>query len=584
MTLILEVTGDEIDDGKPLASLLLDDKSMLGVEYQALQKIIVQMVQAMNALHQQVGKCQEGEEQMVDSMQHIEQQLSTFEIRSRDNEESCQEIRLQLGTMAFASQEAPEDEIAPEEKSDVTRQELTDIIQKVDGIMRDVENESRSQRGSIDSQNRKMGEIEDMMNKHQEFFDDDLEGRLAQNDDDRHAIKADLEAVRTSLEECNNRKASKVEVGDIAQHVKTLDEGQTSNSRMLQEAGKQFTKLDGLADLVNENQSRMQEMWAMFSKESQELREWASSGFVQLRSGVQSKMSEQEALSHVGEIRKEVRDLAPFVSEAMARVEADMSHKAEASDVQRLQDQYDVLNRNTGRPKQLLVGTKCLACDRQVSTAGETDRGPICLNDKRQEEELWNEVQKALDKGVDHRQPSQKDVLKYVAIHVGNPSSSPAGRSFEHRDRHDETPGGHYLMRVGGGGGSLGRPKTHDGCDRSPPREMPTMYRVSPRRPGKYVAAPPVTGTSRGGPRRAGGTSVRAALGSAADNVPSPGRNPEQSNAMSSTAPEAYWPVRIQPGAHSGMAQPHGTDYDVSDQASDGESDAYVIAGNPSPV
>lgn len=581
MTLTLEVTGESIEDGSPLTSLKLDDRNMLGTEYEALQKIIEQMCRAMNVLHQSVEKCKDDDEQLLDAVQHLEQQISSFEVRTRECEDTCQEIRLQLGTMVTESQRAPEKEEV-EVQSDVSKKDLNEVIQKLDNLMRDVEATKKAVQKDADVQHQKMAEIEETMSRHQEFFDDDLEGRLAQFDDDRGAMKAELDAIGKSVEHATNHKASKVEVNEIASHVHRLDEGQSANSRMLQEAGEQFEKLNGLATKIDENQRNIQEMWSMFGKESQELREWASAGFVQLRSAVCTKMGEQEATSQVGEIRKEVRGLAPFLSEAMARVEASMNQKAEASDVQRLADQMEGFDKAAGRPKQLLVGTKCLACDRVVSTADTTDGGAVSLMDRAQQEELWHEVQRSLDKTIDHRQPGQKDVLKYVAIHVGNETSSHAGhKRILCRNSQDEAPGGHSLMRVGGGGGFLSRPQTHSGCDRSPPREMPSLYRVPPRRPGKFVAQPPVTGITSSRPLN---RSIRAAVGSAADNVP----HATDPTLQSQTAPEAlYSPVRMQPGAHSGMSQPQASDYDIFDMDSNPErwGECYVIESSAqSPV
>merc|ERR1711970_111926 len=96
----------------------------------------------------------------------------------------------------------------------------------MDQVVTDVDTVKRSLHADMTACEKKIAEIEDVMHRHQEFFDDDLEGRLAQNDDDRASIKADLEAIRQSVEDINNRKASKVEVGDIAHYVYTLSDKQ----------------------------------------------------------------------------------------------------------------------------------------------------------------------------------------------------------------------------------------------------------------------------------------------------------------------------------------------------------------------
>jgi len=290
---------------------------------------------------------------------------------------------------------------------------------------------------------------------------------------------------------------------------------------------------------------------------------------VELRNAVRSKMSEQEGLSHMSELRKELRDLAPFMSEAMSRVEANVRQKAEASDLQKIQDDMDVLNRTTGRPKQLLVGTKCLACDRQVSSADATDRGPLSLIDRKQEGDLWNEVQRTLDK-----QPGTKDVLKYVAIHVGTPTRVPPRQNTaERRPGRDEifdgretsdTSGGHYLMRMGGGGG-VTRPQTQpiEGCPRSPPREATPLVRVAPRRIARHPAGASAPATPRDTARRLQSTTMRSALGigvpgSGSATAPAPPPSIDTLGRESPASPQSL--VRMQPAAHSGVQQQSATD------------------------
>jgi hypothetical protein len=558
MTLTLEVTGEAVADTAKLTSLVIDDKNMLGMEYEALRKVIGQVVHAINTMGKQVEKLREDEDQCLEAVQHLEQQISSFEVRSRECEDTCQEIRLQLGTMVVEVEKVPEKPVVQEVRSDIDRKEVNEVIQKLEVLAHDVDGLKRKEKSDADALHAQFAELEDTLSRHQDFFDDELESRLTAADEERVQIKAEFEVLRQSYEETLTRKADKVELGDIVHRTNQLIEGQEANHSKISAAEQQFMKLDGLTDLVDENKRRIQEMWALFGKESQELREWATGGFADLRAAVRSKMNEQEALSHVSELRKEVRELAPVIKEGLSRVETNLRQKAEASEVHRLQDDVDMLN-TKDQPKQLLVGTKCLACDRQVSSADATDQGPLSLTDRRQEGELWNEVQRALDRQEnDHsRQIGTKDVLKYVAIHVGRPTraSSLVGRGlFDARDSSGENqpPGGHYLMRVGGGGGGLARPQTTGGdCIRAPPREPTPLVRMTPRRngpPGRLAAAAPVLpaapilpSTPKDG-RRPLNNTVRGALGFAASDT----------NAGSTTGSDAAdasrrWPTTAAP-------------------------------------
>jgi len=287
---------------------------------------------------------------------------------------------------------------------------------------------------------------------------------------------------------------------------------------------------------------------------------------------VRTKMSEQEALSHILELRIEVRSLSPFVSESMSRIEASVRGKAGASEVQKLQDDVEVISRTTAKPNQLLLGTKCLACDHQVHSANATDTGPLSLVDRYQEKDLWNEVQRVLEKKRPDSELSGKNVLKYVAIHVGSPvkAADVSGHgAFDCRDTRDQSPGGHYLMRVGGGGGGLSRPQSQGGPER-PGREVPPLVRIATRRPGppgRYTASPPVAATPRQlrDNRPVPHSTIKATLGPLCT---SPGP-PKQSGPAdwASAEEQQFSPVKMQPGAHSGMQQPQAMDY----------GDAYVI-------
>lgn len=583
MTLTLEVTGEVISEVNPLTGLIIDDKNMLGVEYEALRKIIAQMVGAINTLHQQVETCKDVDEQLLDSVQHLEQQLSSFEVRSRECEDTCQEMRLQLGTMAMdqKSSAEPVEQTVSAPVSELSRKDMAEIDRKIDQLKCDLAELKGIEEANAQAFHSKAEMLENTLERHQDFFDEDLEHRMQQSDDERGAIRAEMEAMRNSIEDISNQKASKEQVGEFAIRVETLDGGLASMRKMLEEASKEFTELDRLGELVRENQSKMQDMWSAFSKEAQEMREWASTNFLQLRGAVCSKMSEQEGKDHITEIRKEVRDLAPFLSEAMARVEASMNHKAEANEVQRLADDVEQLNRTAGKPKQLLMGTKCLACEREVHTSNATETGPVSLVDKQQEQMLWNDVQRAIDKKVDHR-PGQKDVLRYVAIHVGDATRMNATVGHGFYDCRDfPEPGTHHLVKVGAGGGAYNsRPNTVG--ERSPAREHPPLYRVSPRRPQKLAqATAPLISTTLRPDMKGPNKTLKKAIGSAADNVP-----PARATDPATTAPlgdsEAYTPVRMQPAAHTGMSQRSATDFDADDidpyaDCSDSPNDAYVV-------
>merc|ERR1740130_1274322 len=166
----------------------------------------------------QVEKLREDDDQLLDAVQHLEQQISSFEVRSRECEDTCQEIRLQLGTMVMESQKSPDEEgkEVAAARSEVSRKDLNEVIQKLDVLTHEVQVTKSRQESDMAAQDRKVTDLESSIERHQDFFDDELEGRLTQFDEDRQGLKGELEVLREGLAETNNRKASKVELGDVA--------------------------------------------------------------------------------------------------------------------------------------------------------------------------------------------------------------------------------------------------------------------------------------------------------------------------------------------------------------------------------
>lgn len=564
MAIRLILTDEVVKTDGHLASLELDERGMLHVQHQAMNTVVGQVVRAINGACEQVEKVTVESEQNVDSISALEGHLAAFEARIRECEDACQEVRLQFGTMATGPRPG-----SPQEREDSPEQigALDALLEQISSISERQAAAERMQEEDRENFATKFDKANDLLIRHQDFFDDELETRLTQAEDDRVAIKAEVEALRSGLEDCNNKKATKVAAEELSRKVAELLEGHEEDHRMLTDARKQFVKLDGLTDLVNDNKIRMQDMWKLFSQESQGLREWASSGFNELRVAVRSKMEESDAQAHVNELRREVRELSPFLSEAVSRMESGLRLKAEASQVGRLKDGLDQLERQSGRPKQLLIGTKCLGCDREVSTAGFTDKSVIRLDRDRQQEDLFHEVQRVLAHEQNPGHPDKlgsapSDVLKYVAIHVGKPVKTRGTATgmgmFDSTDPRDCSPGSHELIRsapsTAGVPANPRRPHTHDSSiTRSPPREIPPLVRITPRKPqpppritsGSYAPMASRDGQPR---RPIPQQTMRAALG------PAP-------------LPPSQATPRMQPGAGQVHQQPSatgGADYEGS--------------------
>jgi hypothetical protein len=510
--LTLEVTGESVADGGPLGCLSLDGKNAISFEYDALQKVIVQLVNAINVLSQQVAKLQEDQEEMVEGVHAVEQQLAGFEVRLVEADDTCKQVSLQVGTMVTEQQSKPDKtESQLSLSAEGSRKDMLELSERIAAASEEIEKVRKTQTLDTIELKKKCQELDETLLKHQDFFDGELLNQLTEHEEGMALVKADLEALQKSFDESNARKATKMEVADIAHRVQTLAEDQASDNSMLRNAQKQFLKLNSLTDLVNENKHRMQEMWNLFGKESQELREWAATGLVELRGAVRSKMEEREALNAMAEIQKDVRELGPYISEATLRLEMALEKKADATVVEKLEDILKAeFHGANGSSERHLIGAK-------DAYRHGSDYSPI--------------------------------------------------RTFEGRDR-SETLTSTTVLRAGGGG--VARPRTHEMVERSPPREPPTLVRYSVRRPAPVPAKRATFAAGKSS------RSMRDALGGMPHPPAVPGLPRRQQQSAEEDLPDVLPLLRQQPGAHSGMAQPQASDFHAHEYLNDLSGNSFV--------
>lgn len=484
--------------GAPLGSLVLSAGG-LTIEMEAVRKIIEEIVDKVNATSQEVSKVPDEIRDVQDSFQHCAAQLARLNARTRDCEELCKEVRLQVGTSVIpVSVEQKQRESSHDDKA------MGALAAQIDQLTSRVEAcEAKYELGST-TLHEQYVECTSQVLQQAQLLEEDFKPRLEQGEDDRSALKAELGALHQSFEESSSRKATKVEVADLQAQLAELDERQRADHKMLDDAHQLFAKLDGLSDVVYQGKQKMQEMWHLFEIESRELRSWSANGFSELRTAVRSKMDAAEASTLFSERQLEARELGKYVAEMLTRVETDLRRKADASDLGKLQRGLQE-QQNKEKPRQLLVGTRCLACDKIVSPADTTDEGAVSLQKGRQQEILFDEVQRALSRPGT---TGEDGVLKYVAIHVGSPgrTRSALGGVFESRDMEDHSPGSHHLLKAAAKTSPAGVALQRSGVapSRSPPREVPALVRIATRRP-----RPP---SSHRGPPRPPFQTLRSAL------------------------------------------------------------------------
>jgi len=310
-------------------------------------------------------------------------------------------------------------------------------------------------------------------------------------------------------------------VSDLTKQIFFMRQDISQEQAMLSKARAHFEKLDALVMMIEENKQLMQELWRLFRKETLELRQWASHGLHELRGDLRTKMDAAEAIENVDKLRSEVRSIGPSLSEATTRVALDVRHKAEKLDVIRIQDTVAELAKHSTRTGQLLIGKKCISCDRVASAVDSTDLGHVELQRVRQQEELLKEVEQAIAmrdwplSSMTEQQRNRSPVrdgglMKYVAIHVGSPRSVGAGNPpatgpgiFEVRSDSGQGADNHVIVptprasrpstcpegasrsrQPNGFGGPTGG-QNSDRSARAPPREMPPLVRTNPRRVGR---------------------------------------------------------------------------------------------------
>jgi len=524
----LETTGDIILGGNdPLVKLFVDWDGALGVEFKALRTIICQIASALNILNGQLSMLQGKSDEAIESVRALEQTAAAMEGMIQDCEIACQEMRVQVATAI------PEVEIqsAGNSSSQLVKEEPRsaelneDVAEGLKGVMERLEEVERVSREEVHRLALHFDKMEESLQRQQEMIEEDLEQRLTQGDDALSAVRTDVDTLRTVLQETSEKKVSKTELAELQLQIESVLEQQREEEEMLKDTHKNLEKLDGCIDLANESKTRMQEMWRIFRGEAQELREWISRGFNDLRCALRIKMDEPTAVTFIDDLRREVRENAVFLSEATSRVEAGIRHKAEAGDLVRLQDLVDDVTKQNGRLPQLLLGTKCLACDRHVSNAEVTDQGCVDVEQLKQREDLYQEVQQRLSRSPPRTAGS--DVLKFVAVHVGSPVRKPGSSGngvYEARDLNDDAPGTHHLVPLGHGSPKPTRtstaPSTMTGRIPKPPNEErsygrdPHLVRVIPRRPKPSSRREAGQGPSPGGQKPGTGQSIKDVLGS----------------------------------------------------------------------
>jgi len=506
--LVLSSTGEIIlDSADTLANFTFDHSGNVALDIEVLRKALYRIVKALNADQEVLHRVRD----TVDTIEIDVQGLKERSTESVDRVVDCQKkvtdvsldinkifAKLEIFDRRLKQEEAMEEQMnSPSNKA--TTKELRELRELVAEMGHRLDTTERFQKDEAKQVYNKMLECEQGLERHSSVLTQEIKSRLREADEAVLSLRLDLEAAQVTLQESN--KVTRAEVVEMQKRIAKVMDTVHNDHKTLEEAAANLKKLDECVELGIANRNRTEEVWQVFMKDSKEMREWASKSFSELGKNLQGKMETRTAQDQWTDLDARVKGSTAHLAEGMARLEAVLRKKAEVGDMDRLQDQVrDICNVNTKTTRQLLVGTKCLACDRTMTADEVTPENVIDLAKEKQQQDLFQEVQRVLNK-----QPGTADnVIKYVAVRVGSPGRTNNG--FDIRDEQDV--GGHALVRAAPRlGSSQGRrPNTSDLPARAPPREVPPLVRVMPRRKGH---------TPRGGVALPGAThgSLRSALG-----------------------------------------------------------------------
>mmetsp|Transcript_58869 Transcript_58869/g.137528 ORF Transcript_58869/g.137528 Transcript_58869/m.137528 type:complete len:573 (+) Transcript_58869:109-1827(+) len=513
----LDLTGEVIPVGtdkeqQSWACLSVDEDGMLTFNYEVLETIMGKLVRAVNMLSEQVGTLQTDLEETHGSVEHLEKQLASDMAKADDAMGQVRELQVKMMSMdSFRPASAPSDALQRHGTADIPSAESPEyinpatVLEKVEDLANDVEGllEMQDAFAKYDIAER-MDKFEELIQSYEDTVLPDFRARLAYNETMLLQLRADIDKLAQQFAEDERNKASSAALEALTARFEALRRERQKDRSMLEGATDKFEKLDELYETVTRNTSRLQELWKNVKGESQEFRSWTCRALDDIRSSMRNKLDEHNASKIQEAMRRELHESIPKISQVVSvRLEPDLQNKAGLAEFRRLQEIVDTLAQPSHKG-QLLMGTKCLTCNRPVTTQDASDIGCHDVPRAKHEEGLLKDVQRALlrqqeEPGVD------ETTLNYVAVRLGSPERAVQdGRVFETRVK-DNGAGEFSLTRIvkpnrpTGGGPATNEARKSVGVEvtastRSPKRDMPPMVRVGPRRIKKLL--PPGTGTA----------------------------------------------------------------------------------------
>jgi len=338
---MLDVTGDMVLTGSDVfSSLFIDRTGALSLEHDELRSIISQLAKAINVQHEKVQTLQTEVDEIHGNLHALSEEANSLRTRTHECEDTgrefavkVSELRREIKAVADATGRELQDMSLYAKK-----EELVPLEERCGELALQIERHEEVHMETATLLSERVQACEDSITRYDDFINNDLGVRFEKIDDGLLAHKMDLEGLQITATEINTRKASRTELAELQKRVDAVAEIQTRDSATLEEAHSNLENLHECINMANDNKAQTQALWKIFREESQEVRDWASRGFSELRAATRIKMDEATALNCLDDLRAELRNNTMHLAEASARVECGIRNKAEAGDLIRLED------------------------------------------------------------------------------------------------------------------------------------------------------------------------------------------------------------------------------------------------------
>ena len=198
----LESTGDTILEGdEKLGRLCLHKGGGIGVEHDALKRIIGQLVIASNSQFATLTGAENGLYAVTSEVQAVKQTVEEHGVSISEVQNSLRELKVLLNTVKVKQDEDRQEREKHHQvaKQFATHQELAVCRQSAEQVVRRLAETEMSHREAMTQLDRRAGECENQLKQHQEAIDEDIPCRFNNVDDTLVALKRDLEGQQAGL-------------------------------------------------------------------------------------------------------------------------------------------------------------------------------------------------------------------------------------------------------------------------------------------------------------------------------------------------------------------------------------------------